>query len=143
MHGVRAVEHEVRVWEMEWSFIGSGMFYYRALVKLSSIDRSMFTKSLGTTGIGARGRCRQGRTEGGNGASIPRALNQRGTKKCHNDVVSAFSNTWSAIAPDAKLASCPGRHLTSDRPWLLATARCCSYRTSQSEKLNARKTQLP
>jgi len=93
VHGVRAVEHEVRVWEMERSCIGSGMFYYRAAVKLSSIDRSMFTKRLGTTGIGDRGRCRQGRTEGGNGGSIPRALNQCGTTKCHNNVVSVFSNT--------------------------------------------------
>jgi len=63
-------------------------------------------------------RCNQGRNEGG-GSTIPRAPNNR------NNVTSSLFNTVHLLAKDlrfehgpAELASCPGRHLTSSRPWL-------------------------
>ena len=74
-------------------------------------------------------RCGQERNEGW---KIPRATNHygstewlRGAPKSPNNVTSTFFNTvhllWKELRFEhggAKLASCPGRHLTSLRPWV-------------------------
>jgi len=60
----------------------------------------------------------QGRREGGKGGIIPSA------PKIPNNAANTFLNTMNLLPKDvrfehggAKLASCPGRHLTSLRPW--------------------------
>ena len=67
----------------------------------------------------------QGRNEWGKGGAIPRALNHSGGDKCPNNIASTFFCTVHLLPKDlgfehggAKLASCPGRHLTSLRPCL-------------------------
>jgi len=79
----------------------------------------------------------QGRNEGGKRSAIPRAPSHYGGAKSlrgrrmaaealenPNNVTSTFFNTIHLLPKDlgfehggAKLASCPGRHLTSLRPW--------------------------
>jgi len=79
----------------------------------------------------------QGRNEGGKGGTIPRApihyggaellLGRRitaGTPKSPNNVTSTFFNTVNFLSKElrfdhegAKFVFCPGRHLTSLRPW--------------------------
>ena len=53
---------------------------------------------------------RQGRTEGGKGSIMPQA------SKSPNNIASIFFNTVHLLPGGAKLASCPGHHLTSVRP---------------------------
>jgi len=65
----------------------------------------------------------QGRYEGGRGHNYPGAESLRGAPKSPNNVISTFFNTVHLLPKDlrfehgsTKLASCPGRHLTSLRP---------------------------
>ena len=80
----------------------------------------------------------RGVTKGGRGVTIPRATNHngdaeslRGARKSPNSAVSSSFNTVDLLPKDlrfehrgAKLASCPGRHLTSLRPWILLITVC-------------------
>jgi len=67
---------------------------------------------------------KQGRNEGGQGGhNSPGAESLRGAPKSPKNVPSTFFNTVYLLPKDlwfehggAKLASCPGRHLTSSRP---------------------------
>jgi len=65
----------------------------------------------------------QGRNEGGKGVTIPRAPNHYGRGKIpkfHKYFLqySAFASEKTCFEHEgAKLASCPGRHLTSLHPW--------------------------
>jgi len=77
-------------------------------------------------------RWRQGRNEKGQGEHNLPGLNHyrgakspRGASKGTNSVTGTFLNTVHLLPKDfrfehggAKLASCPGRHLTSLRPWV-------------------------
>jgi len=65
------------------------------------------------------------RSEGGHNS--PGAESLQGAPKSPNNVTSTFFNTVHLLQKDlmfehggAKLVSCPGRHLTSLRPWLSA-----------------------
>jgi len=74
----------------------------------------------------------RGVTRGGKGDAIPRALNHwggvewlRGAPNSPNNITSTFFNEVHLLPRDlrfehgdAKLVSCPGRHLTSLRPWV-------------------------
>jgi len=57
------------------------------------------------------------------GGTIPRTPNHHGAPKSPNNVTGTFFNTIHLLRKDrfehggAKLASFPGRHLTSLRPW--------------------------
>ena len=65
----------------------------------------------------------QGRTDGGQGNTIPRALNHWGAPKSPNNVARTFFNTAHLLRKGlkfehggVKLVSCPGCHLASVRP---------------------------
>jgi len=71
----------------------------------------------------------RGITNGDKGDTIPRAPNHYGAPKSPNNVTSTVFNTVHLLPKDrrfehggAKLASCPGRHLTSLRPCTTYTA---------------------
>ena len=76
-----------------------------------------------------------GGSEWGQGEhNSPGAESLRGVPKSSNNVTSAFFNTVRLLPKGlifehggAKLASCPGRHLTSLRPWCLGLLVGLSY----------------
>ena len=66
----------------------------------------------------------RGVTTGGRGAQFPGRRIPMGAPKSPNNVTSTFFNTVHLVPKDlrfehggVKLASCPGRHLSSLRPW--------------------------